>query len=91
MSASRVNCSDYSQTIFKSRQIMLELMKSRGFDISDYEDFNMNEIHIMAQNKQLDMLLEKMNGNSFSLINIGHTKMLSQERIYIRGHMEKGK
>lgn len=61
MSASRVNCSDYSQTIFKSRKIILDLMKSRGFDISDYEDFNMNEIHIMAQNKQLDMLLEKIN------------------------------
>jgi DNA-directed RNA polymerase subunit H len=59
MSASRASCSDYSQTIFKSRQILLDIMSVRGYDVSDYQDFNMNEIHIMTQNKQLDMLLEK--------------------------------
>ena len=59
MSASRVNCSELSQTIFKSRKILLALMAQRGFNTTDYDDFNMNEIHIMAQNKQLDMLLEK--------------------------------
>ena len=51
-----------SQTIskiFTSRKIMLDLAKERGFDISDYENFTINEIQVLTNNKQLDMLLEK--------------------------------
>ena len=51
-----------SQTIskiFTSRKVMLDLAKERGFDISDYENFTINEIQVLTNNKQLDMLLEK--------------------------------
>ena len=49
-----------SQTIskiFTSRKIMLDLAKERGFDIDDYENFTINEIQVLTNNKQLDMLL----------------------------------
>ena len=54
-----------SQTISKiysSRKIILDLAKERGFDVSDYEDFTINEIQVLTTNKQLDMILEKEDG-----------------------------
>ena len=29
----------------------------QGYDTSDYEDFGINEVHIMTTNNQLDMLI----------------------------------
>tara|TARA_B110000977_G_scaffold184442_1_gene248157 strand:- start:1080 stop:1736 length:657 start_codon:yes stop_codon:yes gene_type:complete len=52
-----------SQTIskiFSSRKNILDLAKKRGYDIEDYEHFTINEIQILRENKQLDMLLEKV-------------------------------
>ena len=43
--------------IFASRKIILDLAKSRGFNIENYENFTINDILIMNTNKQLDMLL----------------------------------
>ena len=54
---------DSSSTIIsqigKSRKILLELLETRGFDISDYNNFSNNEINSMYKNNQLDMLIEK--------------------------------
>lgn len=47
--------------IFKSRNILLDLFEKRGFDISQYKNFTINEIHILYTNEQLDMLLENNN------------------------------
>ena len=44
--------------LFKSRKILLELMKERGYSISSQENFTENEIRVMAQQKQLDFELE---------------------------------
>jgi DNA-directed RNA polymerase subunit H (RpoH/RPB5) len=44
--------------IFNSRKIILELMKSQGFNVNDYAGFNINEVNSMIQHNQLDMLLE---------------------------------
>lgn len=44
--------------IYKSRNIILELLRKRGFNVEDYTEFSINEVHIMYNNKQLDMLLE---------------------------------
>ena len=49
-------------SIFKSRQNLLEIMASRGFSVNDYSGYNANEIHAMAVNKQLDMLLTNEGG-----------------------------
>jgi len=43
--------------IFLSRKIILNLAEQRGYDISDYNNFSINEIVIMYGNKQLDMFL----------------------------------
>ena len=45
--------------IYKSRQIMLEILgEKRGFDISKYENEGSKELRSMWENKQLDILLQ---------------------------------
>ena len=50
-----------SQTIsmvFKSRENLLKQLKSQGYDTKNYDNFNVNEVHAMFVNKQLDFTLE---------------------------------
>ena len=58
--------------IYKSRNIILELLRKRGFNVEDYTEFSINEVHIMYNNKQLDMLLENPD---------------SGKKIYIKYHL----
>ena len=62
--------------IYKSRKIILELMKRQGYSIEEYENFSINEVNSMTQNNQLDVLLEKKD-------DVMSTKM------YIRYYLEK--
>jgi len=48
---------DHIKTIYKSRNILLDILKQRGYDTGDYDGFGINEIHAMYQSKQLDLLL----------------------------------
>ena len=52
--------SSYISSIYKSRKILLELMKNQGYSVEDYENFSISEVSIMSTNKQLDMFLEKI-------------------------------
>jgi len=58
MSRSQQNSSTISN-IYTSRNIILELVKERGYNISDYEDRSISDIEKMYTEKQLDMLLTK--------------------------------
>jgi len=53
------NNSNLISSVYTSRSIILELMESQGYDVSDYSKFSVNEVKSMKQNNQLDMLLEK--------------------------------
>jgi DNA-directed RNA polymerase subunit H (RpoH/RPB5) len=50
-------------SVHKSRQIIVDLMKRQNYNVSDYENFSINEVNSMLQNNQLDMLLEKEQPN----------------------------
>jgi len=52
------NVSQTFQQIFKSRLILLELLKSENYNINDYEGFSTTILHSMIETKQLDMLLQ---------------------------------
>jgi len=58
--------------IYKSRKNILEIVKSLGYDVEDYEGFNINEIDAMVSNEQLDMLIENPN---------------EKRKIYIKYHL----
>ena len=45
--------------IYKSRTVLLDLMKKQQYNVSEYEGFSVNEINTMKTNNQLDMILEK--------------------------------
>jgi len=60
--------------IYKSRKNLLTILEKRGFDISDYNNFGINEIQAMYVNKQLDMLLSKKNDND-------------NKKIYVKYHV----
>jgi DNA-directed RNA polymerase subunit H len=64
-------------TIFKSRQTMLKLLQAQKFNIKDYEEFSINEVHVMYNNKQLDMLLSSDD-------NIENMK-----KVYVKYHLAK--
>ena len=53
------NSSSLISSIYKSRKTILELMKKQNYNTSDYDNFSINEVNTMFQNKQLDILLEK--------------------------------
>jgi DNA-directed RNA polymerase subunit H (RpoH/RPB5) len=44
-------------SIYKSRSTLLEQLEEKGYDVSEYLRFNINEIDAMLANGQLDMLI----------------------------------
>jgi DNA-directed RNA polymerase subunit H len=67
--------------IYKSRINLLELLREQGYDVNDYENFGVNEIHAMYTNKdvpkQLDMTCSS---------NAGTT---TQKKVYVKYHLGK--
>ena len=59
MTTPQSNSSSLISSIYKSRKTLLELMKKQNYNIDDYENFSINEVNSMFQNKQLDLMLEK--------------------------------
>jgi DNA-directed RNA polymerase subunit H (RpoH/RPB5) len=45
---------------YKSRRTILDILRRIGYDTTDYEDFDENEVSIMIETEQLDMVLYKM-------------------------------
>jgi len=75
------NHSSLISYIYKARKIILELMEKQGYNISDYNNFSINEVNSMKQNNQLDMLLEKKPDETGSVKN--------NRKIYIRFYLTK--
>ena len=53
------NTSSLISQIYKSRCVLLELMKEQNYNISEYDGVSVNEINTMKINNQLDMILSK--------------------------------
>lgn len=53
------NTSSLISQIYKSRSVLLELMKKQDYDTSGYKGFSVNEVNTMKTNNQLDMILSK--------------------------------
>jgi DNA-directed RNA polymerase subunit H (RpoH/RPB5) len=66
--------------VFKSRRTVIELMKTQGYNVGDYDNFSINEVNTMHSQSQLDMLLEKNEVNK---------KTNKKDKIYIRYYLAK--
>jgi DNA-directed RNA polymerase subunit H (RpoH/RPB5) len=53
------NTSSLTAAVYKSRSVLLDLMKMQGYNTNDYDGFSVNEVNTMKINNQLDMILEK--------------------------------
>jgi len=73
------NTSSLTASIYKSRSVLLELMKSQGYNTTDYSGFSVNEVNTMKSNNQLDMILEKTNTENKD----------DKSKIYIRYYLAK--
>lgn len=80
--ATTQNTSNLISSIYKSKNVLLELMKSQGYNISDYAGFSINEVNSMKVNNQLDMMLEKVQTDDDSNNN-------KSNKIYIRYYLTK--
>ena len=60
--------------IFNSRKYLLEILEEQGYNVNEYKNLSMSEIHAMIQTKQLDLLVEKSDPN---------------KKIYIKYHLAK--
>lgn len=70
------------QNVFKSRKIILELLKTRGYNVNDFNNFTINEVNAMIKNNQLDILVEN-NANSKIYIKYHiHTTKIRMENVY---------
>jgi DNA-directed RNA polymerase subunit H (RpoH/RPB5) len=55
--------STFVSLLYKSRNNLLSQLKTRGFDISPYENFSIGELNAMFKNEQMDMLLANKDGH----------------------------
>ena len=67
--------------IYKSRNTILELLRMRDYNTSDYLEFSINEIDAMYSNNQLDMLLTKENGEKVYVKYYLNSKNIRKENL----------
>lgn len=72
--------SNHIQSVYNSRKNILEHMRYQSFNVEDYNNFSINEVYTMFQNKQLDMLLERSENPSLQL---------PKKKTYIKYHLAK--
>lgn len=64
-------------SLFKSRKNLLSLLKKQKYDVKDYDEFSVNEVHIMNNNNQLDMLISSS------------TESDENKKVYVKYHLAK--
>ena len=67
--------------IYKSRNTILELLKTLKYNISDYAEFSINEIDAMFTNDQLDMLVSNDNDKKIYIKYYLNSKNLRKENL----------
>jgi len=76
------NSNSHIISIYKARKNLLEILKHRGFDVSPYDNFSINEIGIMLETNQLDMLLEKTSTKKKIYVKFYVSKVLKAQNIF---------
>jgi DNA-directed RNA polymerase subunit H len=74
------NTSSLISAIYKSRTVILDLLKKQDYNVIDYDGFSINEINAMYTNKQLDLIAEKKKEDE---------SIQKKNKIYIRYYLAK--
>jgi DNA-directed RNA polymerase I, II, and III subunit RPABC1 len=67
--------------IYKSRINILEILKSQGYNVSNYEGSGINEVNSLFLSNQMSMLLHKNDESKKAYITYHFEKTLSQKNI----------
>lgn len=67
---------------FKARTSLLQLLKTRGFDVEEYEGGSIAEVHAMLQEKQMDMMLKNPTTGRKVYVSYSAIKALRVNNIY---------
>lgn len=76
------NNTSHITAIYNSRKYLLEILGERGYDISTYENFTINEVGLMLEYDQLDMLIEKTSTQKKIYVKYYVGKVLKTQNIY---------
>lgn len=76
------NTNSHIISIYNARKNLLEILEERGFDVTPYSNFSINEIGIMLETNQLDMLLEKSSTKKKIYVKFYVSKVLKTQNIY---------
>ena len=63
--------------IYNSRKVLLEQLEKRGFDVSNFNNFSINDIHTMKEAADLDIYLTKELDDE------------TKQRVYVKYHLGK--
>lgn len=74
--------SSYIESIYKSRNNLIDILETQGYDVSPYKNMSLNEINIMVSTKQLDMILSDPKRNKKAYIKYHLDKNLRGNNIY---------
>ena len=55
--------SSFFSTLYKSRENIINILSSCGYDTTEYEHFKSYELHAMMKNNEMDMLMKKTNSD----------------------------
>jgi DNA-directed RNA polymerases I, II, and III subunit RPABC1 len=69
-------------SIYNSRKNLLEILEERGFAVANYSNFSITAVGILAENNQLDMLLENASSNKKIYVKYYVTKLIKPQNIY---------
>jgi len=69
-------------SIYNSRKNLLEILEERGFSIANYSNFSITDVGILADNNQLDMLLENPATSQKIYVKYYVTKLIKPQNIY---------
>lgn len=86
------NISNLIPQIYKSRRVLIDLMKKQGYNTTDYEGFSVNEVNTMKTNNQLDMILDKMSAPKFDeneKVIENPEEIKNNKKIYIKYYLGK--
>lgn len=67
--------------IYNARKYILEILQERDYDINEYVNFTLDELHVILQNQQLDMLVNNSN-NKKIYVKFNINKSLRYNNIY---------
>ena len=77
-----MSSTQHIQSIFKSRKNLLEILESRGYDITPYSNFSINEINILLETNQLDMLVENSENSKKIYVKYYINKVIKPQNMY---------